>query len=165
MDEWAKRLIFHHDQGFANKLLSYIDFGVPLLFDGPRLEHVYPNWKSFTENSAEVEKCIQHDILKKWKVGPFKSPPFTNFVGSPMGAVIKPSKTRIIHDLSWPPGQAVNSFIASELCSVKYVTVDNAVEMLKLYGRGALMAKRDLKDAYKQVGVSPNNCPYWVQQW
>ena len=61
-DEWAKRLIYHQDQEFANELLSYIDCGVPLLYDGPLLRHVYPNWKSFTANPTEVEKCIQHDI-------------------------------------------------------------------------------------------------------
>jgi hypothetical protein len=158
-DEWAKRLQFHHDQLFANELLSYIDNGVPLLYDGPLLQHVYPNWKSLHINPDEVEKCINHDLEKKWKVGPFDSPPFTNFVGSPMGAVIKPSKTRIIHDLSWPPGLAVNTFIPGDACSVKYVTVDDAVQLVKTRGRGALMAKLDLKDAYKQVGVRPKDWP------
>ena len=49
------------------------------------------------------------------KVGPFLTPPFENFTGSPLGAIPKkhsaPVKWRIIHDLSWPTGLSVNDGI------------------------------------------------------
>ena len=91
--------------------------------------------------------------------------PFPNFVDSPMGAIYKPSKTRVIHDLSWPPDNAVNTYIPSELCSVSYVTVDDAVDVVKKHGRGALMAKIDLANAYKQIGVRPKDWPLLGSTW
>jgi hypothetical protein len=107
----------------------------------------------------EVRKSMLYEVSCKWKTGPFYNQTFSSFVGSPMGAFVKPivdkfsnvtgQKCRVIHDLSWPPDYSVNSFIAPELCSVQYVTIDDAVRMVKQCGRGCLMGKLDLKDAYK----------------
>jgi hypothetical protein len=103
-----------------------------------------------------------YDINKRWKVGPFTNQPFKYFVGSPMGAFVKPSatapgrkKVRVIHDLSWPPGNSVNAFIPENLCSISYVSIDTAVNIVKRLGPGTLMAKLDLENAYKQIGVRP----------
>jgi hypothetical protein len=156
---WAKKLQDHPDQSFANQLLQYIDTGVPLLYKGPILKQIFPNWKSLEFDEEKVQTCMLYDVSKGWRVGPFSEPPFPNFVGSPMGAIYKPSKTRLIHDLSWPPGNSVNAYIPSDLCSVKYISVENAVSAVKLRGRGALKSKEDLKDAYKQIGVRIKDWP------
>jgi hypothetical protein len=136
-----------------------------LLYNGPTLSHIMQNWRSLDVDRDKVKTCLLYDISKNWKVGPFKRPPFHNFVGSPMGAIYKPSKTRIIHDLSWPHGAAVNTYIPSEVCSVTYIAVDDAVKLVKSKGRGALMAKVDLKDAYKQIAVRPKDWPLLGSTW
>jgi hypothetical protein len=155
---WVNGLQDHPDQTFAGKLIEYIDHGVPLLYQGPELNQVFPNWKSCDKLKTEVESSMLYDIEKQWKVGPFATQPFKHFVGSPMGAFTKPSPTgppkfRVIHDLSWPPYRSVNFFIPESLCSVKYVTIDSAVSIVKLLGASCLMAKIDLEHAYKQIGV------------
>jgi hypothetical protein len=155
---WVEGLSDHPDRNFAYKLIEYIDNGVPLFYDGPRLNQTFPNWKSCVELREDVEKSMLYDINKQWKVGPFANQPFDYFVGSPMGAFSKPSnigppKIRVIHDLSWPPYRSVNHFIPESLCSVKYVTIDSAVSIIKKLGPGCLMAKIDLENAYKQIGV------------
>ena len=143
--------------------MTYIVEGVPLLFDGPLLDQVYPNWGSCELLRTEVNTYLQYNISRGWKVGPFPTKPFSNFVGSPMGAFSKPSKTgsgvktRVIHDLSWPPDHSVNTYIPSDLCSVQYVTVDTAVNIVKNLGKHCLMGKLDLANAYKQVGVRPSD--------
>jgi hypothetical protein len=107
-----------------------------------------------------------HDISKKWKVGPFSAKPFEFFFGSPMGAFSKEvvdklsnktQKIRVIHDLSWPPEHSVNSFIAPDVSSVQYINLDVAIRMVKNAGQNCLMAKTDLRDAYKQIGVHPED--------
>jgi hypothetical protein len=90
---WVEGLADHPDQNFANKLIEYIDNGVPLLYEGPDLNQNFPNWKSCVELKAEVETSMLYDIRKQWKVGPFASQPFDLFVGSPMGAFLKPLNT------------------------------------------------------------------------
>ena len=76
-----------------------------------------------------------------------------------MGVFVKKrsTKTRIIHDLSFPPGESVNSGIRPENCSVSFISVDNAVAELKKKGVGALQCKIDLEDAYKSIVVNPNS--------
>ena len=86
------------------------------------------------------------------KVGPFLTPPFENFTGSPLGAIPKkhsaPVKWRIIHDLSWPAGLSVNDGIPKDLFTCTYDSLDRAFTLLKQFGTGALMSKLDLSDAF-----------------
>ena len=75
---------------------------------------------------------------------------------SPMGLVPKarqPGKFRIICDLSAPSGGSVNDGIDPDLCSLSYANVDDAVSLLCILGVGALIAKLDLKSAYRMVPV------------
>ena len=77
-----------------------------------------------------------------------------------MGLVPKPhqpNKFRLIVDLSAPASGSVNNGISRELCSLRYATVDNAVSMIQLLGRGTRLAKIDLKDAYRIVPVHPDD--------
>ena len=160
-EEWVNGLSTHPDREFVSTLISYIDFGVPLLFEGPDLNQTFPNWKSCTDLRDAVYGSMLYDISRNWKVGPFETQPFPTFVGSPMGAFSKPpastgvDKVRVIHDLSWPPEHSVNSYIPREVCSVQYVTIETAVAIVKSIGQGCLMGKIDLSNAYKQVGVRP----------
>jgi hypothetical protein len=72
---------------------------------------------------------------------------------------------RIIHDFSWPPKESVNAHIRGELCSVKYVTVEDAARMIKKAGKGALMCKLDLADAYKNIRVRKEDWHYLGTTW
>ena len=63
-----------------------------------------------------------------------------------MGVFLKkrsPRKIRVIHDLSWPPGESVNDHIFED-CSVHYITMDKIASLVKHCGSGCFMAKLDL---------------------
>ena len=66
---------------------------------------------------------------------------------SPFGVIPKsePGKWRLIIDLSSPMGGSVNDGISKEWCSLKYMTIDDVANRVVRLGRGALMAKFDLK--------------------
>lgn len=164
-DAWAKGLQNHPDPSFTAEIIEYLDYGVPLMYEGPLLNQIYPNWNSVAAHREEVKEILLYDISRKWKIGPFLRPPFQHFVGSPMGAYHKPSKTRVIHDLSWPPEQSVNSFIPSDKCSVKYISIDDAVAEVKKRGKNYLMSKIDLAHAYKQIAVRPKDWPLLGNTW
>lgn len=79
---------------------------------------------------------------------------------SPIGVLPKrsqPGKFRLIVDLSSPIGFSVNDGIDSPLCSLTYTSVAHAAELVASLGRGALMAKLDLKAAYRMVPVHPED--------
>lgn len=65
----------------------------------------------------------------------------------------------MITDLSYPPGASVNDGIDSDLCSLKYVTVDRVAEIVHALGRGSLMAKVDIEAAYRLVPVHSEDRP------
>ena len=96
-----------------------------------------------------VSRIINNDVKFGKKAVPFQHPPFNTFVGSPMGAFSKRSgKIRLIHDLSWPPGESVNDHIPPEDYSLHYMSMDDLVQRITSYGPGTLLGKLDIADAY-----------------
>ena len=87
------------------------------------------------------------------------SPPFPNIQVSPLGLVPKkaPGEFRLIHHLSFPEGDAINSNIPKEMTAVSYQSIDTAISLIKQVGKGALLAKTDLENAYKQVPIHPKD--------
>ncbi len=57
--------------------------------------------------------------------------------------------------LSSPEGASVNDGVYEHLCSLKYVSVDDAVGIITRLGRGSLMAKVDVRKAYRIIPVCP----------
>ena len=58
-------------------------------------------------------------------------------------------------DLSSPTNASVNDGIQKELCSLSYTSVDAVAEKILVLGIGALIAKIDIKQAYRMVRVNP----------
>ena len=71
---------------------------------------------------------------------------------------------RVILDLSFPAGSAINdgisksSYLDSEV-NLILPKVDDLVELIKVKGKGCLLFKRDLKRAYRQIPVDPGDVP------
>ena len=103
------------------------------------------------------------------RILPISSPPtFPQLRVSPFGVIPKrsqPNKWRLIVDLSSPEGQSVNDGINPPLCSIKYASIDDATAIIQQLGRGTLMAKLDLRDAYRIVPVHPLDRPLLGMQW
>ena len=68
-----------------------------------------------------------------------------------------PGKFHLIMDLSAPHRNSMNDGIHPQLCSLEYVTVDQAARRVARYGRSALMAKIDLQAVYRHVPVHPQD--------
>ena len=116
-----------------------------------------------------VRDYLATEVALGRKAGPFNQPPFTTYIGLLMGVVIKKCsdsvKYRIIHDLSWPPGDSVNDHIDPDLYCCVYASFDQAVSLVKKHGVGALMAKLDLADAFKHILVQPEDWPLLCSSW
>ena len=59
----------------------------------------------------------------------------------------------------------MNDGISSDLCSLRYASVDNAVEILMTLGHSALLAKFDLSNTYRMVPVDPDDQPLLGVAW
>ena len=71
----------------------------------------------------------------------------------------------MILDLSFPNGSSVNDGISHEDASVSYQGLDAAIERVVLAGRGALMGKFDIKNAYHNIPVHVDDRHLLGMRW
>ena len=60
-------------------------------------------------------------------------------------------------DLSAPEGGSVNDGIAQDLCSLSYIGVEDAAWAILARGRNTLLAKVDIRSAYRNVTIHPDD--------
>ena len=71
----------------------------------------------------------------------------------------------MIVDLLYPSGRSVNDGIASDLCSLKYSSVDDALQFITMLGQNTLLIKVDLRSVYCMVPVHSTDClPFDIHQ-
>ena len=139
------------------KLIQGFTEGFRLGFQGEVNTKLCNNLKSARENSSIVDAKLQKEIGAGRIAGPFIKPPFPNFQISPLGAVPKrvPGEMRLIHHLSYPTGQSVNDGIPRDICSVQYAGIGDAISGIKRLGRGAFLAKSDIRNAFRICPIHP----------
>ena len=100
--------------------------------------------------------------------GPFNAPVAHQAHTSPIGVIPKrnrPGKWRLICDLSSPKNHSVNDGISPASCSLKYTTVQDVVSEIQRLGRGSLLAKIYIKEAYRILPVHPQDRPLLGFLW
>ena len=103
-------------------------------------------------------------------MAPFPNAPSSTSRTSGLGAVPKKNgKWRVIFHLSAPEGLSINDFISKEDFAIHYSTIDDAVALLSRFDKGAMMAKVDLKSAFRMVPMLASEWEllgmYWRGQY
>lgn len=128
---------------------------------GPRTFRMSRNLKSAKQNPDILDEKIAIEVQAGRVGGPFRldNLPFPNLQISPLGLVPKqkPGDYRVIHHLSFPEGSSINDGISREHSTVSYQSVDDAVALIKHYGKGALLSKTDIEHGYKNIPIHPND--------
>ena len=140
-----------------NFFISGFRHGFYLGYQGPRESCFVKNSDSTKDNGEVVNTKLKKEMKMGRIAGPFIMPPFKKIRVSPLAVIPKstPGEYRLIHNLSAPLGDSVISFIPPELTSVKYQKLEDAINIIKQLGRGTLMSKMDIKDAFRLI--SRNN--------
>ena len=108
--------------------------------------------KSTVLNLSVVNEYLDKEIKHGRVSGPFNPEDYPSVQVSWLSQKNhQPGKCRLIVDLSHPADSSANDGIEPELCSLKYMTVDKAVEMVVSEGEGSLLAKFDIKSAYNNL--------------
>ena len=143
----------------AQILVDGFTFGFRLGYSGPRVSSFARNFVSVRENVALLQDKIDREVQLGRIAGPFSSPPLPNLRCSPIGLVPKqtPGQFRLIHNLSSPIGTSVNDYIDPSITAVSYTSFDDAVTLVSGLGPGALMAKSDIKSAFRLLPVHPDD--------
>ena len=111
--------------------------------------------RSVYERPGLVKGKIKKEVSLGWVAGPFTFRPFPPLRVSPIGIVPKKDgHFRMIHHLSHPTHNYVNDFIASEFCTVKYASIDDAVSLEQRIGKHGKRTKADINSAFRLFSLS-----------
>ena len=156
-DTWWFFLSSYPDPVFRELLCGVITFGARVSYVGPPKHIVLPNLVSAT-SSPEIITGVVASELAAGRLLPLPSEPQLSlpFVSSPLCLVPKPNgRWQRIHHLSAPSGSSVNDFVDPTFAALQFVRFDEVVASVTQMGRGSFLVKRDLKDAFRHVPLSP----------
>ena len=161
---WKRELAEHPDRALVALVVQGIKEGFRVGFNTGRaeLQSRGQNMLSASEH-AEVVSSYLAEELKAGRialVGTHQEAKDLGIHCSPFGVIpkkSKPGKFRLILNLSAPEGHSVNDGISKDLASLSYVTIDEVADTVQKLGRGTLMAKMDIKQAYRNVPVHPDD--------
>ena len=147
--QFKRELVSHPNKDFICQPVSGISQGFKIRYTGPQF--------NLSSSSASLNPSVIDDTLQKeceagHLAGPFPFPPLNNFRSC--GIVLVPKKDGkwcMIHHFSAPVEQSINDFIDPEAYSLVYPSTDHAAAILICLGHGTLMAKLDLKSAFRQI--------------
>ena len=156
-----------YDKNITKFSVEGFSQGFSLGFQGNLITSIAKNHRSVLENEDLVSEKINSECSLGRISGPFSSPQFENYKISPLGLVPKKDGGfRIIHDLSFPKhGDSVNSAIPKSFTEVQYETLDIVISEVLFYGRGSLIAKADIENAFRIIPVHHNDWPLLGFQW
>ena len=152
----------------ARLILEGIERGVDIGFVGDRNKNRRGRNSQKAENDQwtreRVAEIIAEDVAAGKKAGPFDAPPFEFMAVSPLSAVPKGDSVRVVHDLSYPRnGDSVNAGIPSEPLTIG--RFDQATDAVVALGPKCWLIKLDVKAAFKQVPVRPEDRPLLGLKW
>ena len=160
-EAWQANLVHHPDRAFANWLVAGIRGGFRIGYDYTlgRPKSSQRNLASALEKPQVIREYLAKECAEGRIMGPFAMTELSQLHISRFGVVPKstPGKWRLILDLSSPKGHSVNDGISEACCSLSYVSVEDAVEAVMKKGRGASLAKVDIRNAYRVLPVHPDD--------
>ena len=150
----SAELKHHPDEQFTASLIHDLQWGCNIGYAGPRSARITPNLKSAYLHPEAVSAALVKEVSYGHTAGPFPTPPIPNLQCSPLGVVPKKDGSwQIIMDLSSPHGSSVNDFISKDDFALHYATFDQALTLVARYGTNTLMAKLDIKSAFRLCPV------------
>ena len=157
--EWAKALAAHPDKQFAEYIVNGIRVSFRVGYNhGRSCVGASRNMQSARDHPEVIRVYLDEERAKGRVLGPFRPTDISQVHTSRFGVIPKGvNKWCLILDLSSPEGRSVNDGIQPDLCSRSYVSVDDAARLIVQAGRGALLAKVDIKSAYRFVPVHPED--------
>lgn len=171
-EAWQRMLAEHPDRELVEWMVRGIQQGFRVGFqqDPGVLKHTRQNLSSVRQHPEVVQEYLDKE-QKMGRVFVVGKPEQAEVLGvhcSPFGVIPKKGKVgrwRLIVDLSSPAGGSVNEGISAELSSLSYTSVDEVMRKVLELGKGTLLAKADIKQAYRNVPVHPMDRGLLGMQW
>lgn len=164
IQQWEIELATYHDREICHFLRCGWPVGYHL--DRPPVS-VQENHASARMHDAHVKHCVDTELAHKAIAGPFSSPPFQPWTRlSPLMTRPKrdSDKRRVIVDMSFPDGHAVNdgikiSSIYGRDTTYTLPSIKDLASLIQKAPATAWLWNTDLARAYRQLRVDPIDTP------
>ncbi|CAG2188986.1 unnamed protein product [Mytilus edulis] len=162
----------HSDKSFVYYLCNGLKYG----FDTKVSVTSLPTLECRNNLSARSQPNVVNELLRKecengFMYRPFETLPFSSYRVSPLGVAEGKysKKKRLILDLSAPHQSdihfSINELIDKDTCSMSYVKIDNAIDIILKYGRHSWLCKYDISNAFKNCPILPSQWPLFCIKW
>jgi len=166
---WQFHLKDHPNQELVRYFLNGLRTGFRIGFSTPATLHsARKNMSSAIDHQSVVDDYLQAELSHNRISGPFPLAQCQGVHISRFGVIPKRhqnNKWRLIVDLSHPLEHSVNHFIPKSLCSLSYITVDDATRNIGKYGPNTLLSKVDIKSAFRLIPVHPDDRHLLAMRW
>ena len=167
---WLTMLQHHPNRALVSLFMSGLTQGFRIGFSRPyhTLTSTRKSLGSAIQHPKVIEEYLASEVSQNRVAGPFVKATIPDIHISRFGVIPKghqPNKWRLIIDLSHPAGHSVNDGIAKHLCSLSYITVDTAISHIITLGPGTLLAKIDIKHAFRLLPVHPADRHILAMRW
>lgn len=168
LDAWEHALSSHPDRRWVSYILQGLCHGFRIGLE------CQPSCRSSVGNSPSASKLAPAIEAFLWKqcqagcmLGPFPPEECGGVITSSLGVIPKktPGKFRVIVDLSRPEGHSVNDSVRRQYTHLAYSSVEDATLLMHALGPGTLLAKVDIRDAYRLLLIHPEDRPFLGIKW
>ena len=168
--QWGGALRDHPNQPLVQFFLTGVreGFRIGYGYDSSSLKSARRNLDCAMQHEEVVSEYLRTEIHNGRVSGPFKRSEVQGARMSRFGVIPKnhqANKWRLIVDLSRPDGHSVNDGMPESLCGLSCVSVDDATDHLCTMGPGTLMAKIDIKSAFRLLPVHPADRLLLAMEW
>ena len=125
-------------------------------YEGPRIPTNCRNLASTYIHENPLEQKLKKKLKLGRIAGPFSYRSLENLRISTIGLVPKKSGVwRLMHNLSYPLGNSVNSHIDPECNTVQYTSFDKVLDTISDCGPLSLMGRMDISSAFRLFIINP----------
>ena len=167
---WQYYLVSHPNTDLVEFFLHGISQGFRIGFQRATnpLHSARKNLQGATSHPEVVDTYIKDELALNRVFGPYSRHQCPSVQISRFGVIPKshqPNKWRLIIDLSHPQCHSINDNIPKPLCSLSYITVDDAINTIMGFGPHTLLAKVDIKSAFRLLPVHPADRHLLAMEW
>lgn len=168
---WEKYLAGHPNRSLVQFFLSGITEGFRIGCNHAgtgTLKAAKKNLTGALDHPEVIQEYLSNEMTLRRVAGPFKKSQLPTVQISRFGVIPKShqrDKWRLITDLSYPKHCSINDGIPKSLCGLSYVTIDDAINKIMELGPGTLLAKLDVKSAFRLIPVHPADRHLLAMQW
>ena len=157
-----------YDKFRRNRLITSIKDGIiiPSAKKCDSKQNIFYNHKSALNHASFVTAKISQEISEGRMAGPFKVKP-PDLICSPLSVTDKKGSDsfRLLHDLSFPKKNSVNSNIPRQFVAVEYEMLDHCVRVIADIGKNCLISKTDIANAYRILKIHKDSLKFLGLTW